>query len=242
MIIFVKLLLAHLLGDFIFQPDRWVAHKNTHKARSKFLYAHTLLHFALACAVVWDTDFIGYAALLAVAHGIIDTVKLYAQNERTERIWFIGDQALHVLSIAIITILWNGIDLSHYTLDDRAWIYAAAVLLLTSPASILIKKVISIWTPDQPVNTDVTQSQTTDLQNAGKYIGILERLFVFFFIVTGNFASIGFLMAAKSIFRFGDLTKSNDRKLTEYVLIGTLLSFGVAIATGFVVNSIIPLL
>ena len=242
MIIFAKLLLAHLLGDFVFQPDRWVAHKNAHKGKSKFLYAHTALHFALAWAVVWDVGFVRYAALLALAHGLIDTVKLYAQNERTERIWFIGDQALHVLSIAAIAILWNGIDLRAYTLDDRAWIYAAAVLLLTSPASILIKKVISIWTPDQTPNADVATSQTTDLQNAGKYIGILERLFVFFFIMTGNFASIGFLMAAKSIFRFGDLTKSNDRKLTEYVLIGTLLSFGVAIATGFAVKSIIPLL
>jgi hypothetical protein len=49
-------------------------------------------------------------------------------------------------------------------------------------------------------------------------------------------------MAAKSIFRFGDLTKSNDRKLTEYVLIGTLTSFGTAIGTGFLVNYAVSLL
>jgi hypothetical protein len=87
--------------------------------------------------------------------------------------------------------------------------------------------VISLWTPDE------NGTKEADLQNAGKYIGILERLFVFLFIMSGYFASIGFLMAAKSIFRFGDLTKSNDRKLTEYVLIGTLMSFGLAIAAGF---------
>ncbi|MFV0501856.1 MAG: hypothetical protein ACK5MH_09735 [Bacteroidales bacterium] len=45
-------------------------------------------------------------------------------------------------------------------------------------------------------------------------------------------SGIGFLLAAKSIFRFGDLKDSKDRKLTEYILIGTLLSFAVAIATG----------
>jgi len=37
------------------------------------------------------------------------------------------------------------------------------------------------------------------------------------------------LIAAKSIFRFSDLSRSKDRKLTEYVLIGTLLSYGLAI-------------
>lgn len=38
--------------------------------------------------------------------------------------------------------------------------------------------------------------------------------------------AVGFLLAAKSVFRFGDLRDDQDRKRTEYVLIGTLLSFG----------------
>jgi hypothetical protein len=61
-------------------------------------------------------------------------------------------------------------------------------------------------------------------------------------VVTGNLTSIGFLMAAKSIFRFGDLTPIQDRKLTEYVLIGTLISFGTAIGTGFLVQYALTLL
>ena len=67
------------------------------------------------------------------------------------------------------------------------------------------------------------------LEKAGVYIGILERLFIFGFIVLNYWEGIGFLLAAKSVFRFGDLSKEKDRKLTEYVLIGTLLSFGIAI-------------
>jgi hypothetical protein len=77
------------------------------------------------------------------------------------------------------------------------------------------------------------------LNNAGKYIGMLERLFVFVFIITGNWEGIGFLLAAKSVFRFGDLKESKDRKLTEYILIGTLLSFGIAIAVGMIVIKLI---
>ena len=60
---------------------------------------------------------------------------------------------------------------------------------------------------------------------------MLERLFIFSFIILNYWEGIGFLLAAKSVFRFGDLSKTEDRNLTEYILIGTLLSFGLAIAT-----------
>jgi len=70
------------------------------------------------------------------------------------------------------------------------------------------------------------------LPNAGKYISIIERLFVLIFIVIGRWEVIGLLIAAKSVFRFNDLKERNNRKLTEYILIGTLVSFGMAILAG----------
>lgn len=96
-----------------------------------------------------------------------------------------------------------------------------------------MKELMSNW------SNALNDSNDESLNNAGKYIGILERLFVFIFIVTGNWESIGFLLAAKSVFRFGDLKESKDRKLTEYILIGTLLSFGIAIATGMLVVKLV---
>ena len=47
---------------------------------------------------------------------------------------------------------------------------------------------------------------------------------------------IGFLITAKSVFRFNDLTRAKDRRLTEYVLIGSMLSFGLAVFTGLMYN------
>jgi len=230
MIIFIKLFLAHLIGDFFLQSNAWVAHKETRKSKSIFLYFHLLLHGLIAWLLVGKIAFWSYALALALSHGMIDLLKLHFQKPRTKRLWFIADQILHLIAIGGIALLWNDTDLRLYEIDNRFWIYATAVVLLTTPASIVIKNIISVWTPDE------TDDKEADLQNAGKYIGTLERLFVFFFIITGNFASIGFLMAAKSIFRFGDLTQSKDRKLTEYVLIGTLMSFGTAIAAGFLVK------
>ncbi|MEF9478364.1 DUF3307 domain-containing protein [Chryseobacterium sp. 1B4] len=44
--IFIKLILAHLLGDFTLQPNSWVADKENYKLKSKFLYLHVLIHTA----------------------------------------------------------------------------------------------------------------------------------------------------------------------------------------------------
>ena len=66
----------------------------------------------------------------------------------------------------------------------------------------------------------------------GKYIGFLERILILSFILCGWMEGIGYLLAAKSVFRFGDLKNNKDLKHTEYVLVGTFLSFTVAIVVG----------
>jgi hypothetical protein len=76
------------------------------------------------------------------------------------------------------------------------------------------------------------------LKDAGKYIGILERILVFIFIILNHWEAVGFLITAKSVFRFGDLKESKDRQLTEYILIGTLISFGIAITTGIIYTTL----
>lgn len=68
---------------------------------------------------------------------------------------------------------------------------------------------------------------------------MLERLFVFLFFMMNQWIAIGFLITAKSVFRFGDLRHSKDRKLTEYILIGTLTSFGFAFITGLITSFVI---
>lgn len=235
MILLFKILLAHLIGDFILQPTSWVKDKEKRKIKSEFLYFHFLIHTLLLMLLVFRLDFIPYAILLGVIHILIDLLKLYSQSEESKRIWFIIDQFLHVGSIFFIIMLYKNVLIENYSLIPQFWPILTAVLFLTIPASITIKNLISIWTP----NTNDTKE---DLENAGMYIGILERLFIFLFILIGQFSAIGFLLAAKSIFRFGDLTKSKDRKLTEYVLIGTLLSFGIAIMTGLGTKYLLSLL
>ncbi|AWI26160.1 DUF3307 domain-containing protein [Flavobacterium pallidum] len=229
MILFVKLLLAHLIGDFILQPTSWVVEKEQKKHKSIYLWIHILLHGILAWLMIREIRFIWFALMLAASHGLIDVLKLHFQKPKTKRSWFIADQLMHVATLMVITIIYTGNPIDPSIFNDRFWMVFTGVILLTKPASIIIKNIISIWTPESSNNTD-------SLINAGNYIGILERLFVFCFIITGHFDAVGFLLGAKSIFRFGDLMQAKERKLTEYVLIGTLLSFGLAMLTGFLVN------
>ncbi|KIQ17310.1 hypothetical protein RT99_19475 [Flavobacterium sp. MEB061] len=234
MILFIKLLLAHLLGDFIWQPNSWVADKETKKHKSIYLYFHILLHGILAAVLVWEIAFIPYAILIAISHGIIDLIKLNFQQNKTKRTWFIADQIAHILVLIAIVLLYQNKTINFIWFDNQFWILITGFLFITKPTSIFIKTIISIWSPESQ-----DSNQDNSLANAGNYIGILERLFVFCFILTGHFEAIGFLLAAKSIFRFGDLKEAKDRKLTEYVLIGTLISFGVAITLGLIVQALL---
>lgn len=232
MILLIKLLLAHLLGDFVLQPERWVKEKESKKHKSPKLYLHVLLHGALSLAIVAEMSFWPYAIAIALSHFIIDFSKLTLQNDNNRRSWFFIDQLLHL--IILIAVFWlyspPGIDFSF--IDPEKWfLLITAIVFLSLPTSVLIKFLIAGWTPD------TGDKQKDSLQNAGKYIGILERLFVFIFILTDHWEGIGFLLAAKSIFRFGDLKESRERKLTEYVMIGTLISFGLAVLVGILTQS-----
>jgi len=230
--IFIQLILAHLLGDFILQPNSWVADKENHKLKSPYLYYHVLIHTALSFIFLWDIKLWWVAILVGLSHFIIDACKLSFQNNLTKKRWFFIDQALHVAVIGIVSLCFNEFDFEFLKNQEFLKIIMGA-LFLTMPASIFIKILLSSWTP---VTEEEGSVQTESLSSAGKYIGILERLLVFTFIVVDHWEGVGFMVAAKSVFRFSDLAQAKQRKLTEYVLIGTLLSFGIAVLTGILIK------
>jgi ABC-type proline/glycine betaine transport system permease subunit len=65
---------------------------------------------------------------------------------------------------------------------------------------------------------------------------VIERFLILSFILINQWAAIGFLLAAKSIFRFGDLKEGKYQKKTEYILIGTLMSFSIALVHGLILR------
>jgi hypothetical protein len=233
--LFISLILAHLIGDFLLQPQSWVTHKNKHKQKSKYLYLHIAIHtVALLLTLQFDRRYWLGFLIIIVSHFGIDLTKLHLQTKKNKRFLFGLDQLAHLVVIALVVDLYEPY-LSNFTSYNYSSIllFACCFIGLSSMSSIVMKTVISKW------NIDNKKDTNDSLEHAGSYIGILERLFVFLFVVLNFWEGIGFLLAAKSIFRFGDLSRAKDRKLTEYVLIGTLISFGIAMLIGLIFNYLI---
>jgi hypothetical protein len=92
--------------------------------------------------------------------------------------------------------------------------------------------------PDHPPGTAATGADSSapagplgPSARVGATIGVLERILIVVFVLTGSEAAVGFVVAAKTLARFRLL---DDRDFAEYYLLGTLASVAVAIATGLI--------
>lgn len=222
----IKLILAHILGDFAFQPKKWVKDKEKKRIRSRYLYFHIVVHAVLLLLVLqFNTAYFGAIALIVGSHYLIDLAKLYTMKLWDSRWLFFIDQLLHIVVLAAVVYYYFPYPIEPSVLFSEKIVLLLTFLLLTTVvSSVVMNVIISKW--------KLKNTSKKSLKKAGTYIGVLERLFIFLLIVVNYWEGIGFLLAAKSIFRFGDLTKAKDRRLTEYILIGTLLSFGLAVVCG----------
>ena len=209
------LLLAHVLADFVLQSNRMAATKRQ--------VGTLALHgaFVLATAVLATGNLSPWLLALTAAHLAIDLVK----SRLPATLWpFLADQAAHGVTIVACaalapdqwpTGLWSG----HPLLPGLMTIAAGAVLA-TRAGGFAIGQLMAPWAAHAPAG----------LPGGGRTIGHLERGMIFLLILTGQAQSIGFLIAAKSVLRFGSI--STEKEVSEYVIIGTLASFswGIAVA------------
>lgn len=225
--LFAKLFIAHLVGDFILFRNKKLKEKGRAIWKSKRLLLHAVIHFVLALIAIFDLRYWTYALAIGISHYLGDVVFRILLSRRPQ--WaFILDQLYHIALMAIIAIVITG----EYFNLHISWIHLAGLVAVTFPAAKFIEVFLSQWPPTRSAD------KIKGLVNAGLWIGILERILIYVFIVTGHWEGIGFLLAAKSVFRFGDLTNSKDISLTEYILVGTLLSFCVAVVAGLITNYI----
>lgn len=69
------------------------------------------------------------------------------------------------------------------------------------------------------------QEQTAILR-VGLIIGYFERFLIYVLVMSNNVSAIGFLIAAKSIMRLGEVTNRRNLQMAEYILLGTFASYG----------------
>lgn len=170
---------------------------------------------------------------LCVAHScntfLIDAVKSYMGKG----LWqFLIDQIVHILVLCFIAhqyVLQCHLPIQCLNFRDNISIpvFIFAVLCCLKPTNILIKLILERYKIGETESCE-------NMKNAGALIGNLERILTLVFVLIGQYEAVGFIIAAKSLLRF----KDTDTAKTEYVLAGTLLSFGIATLLGLMVKQL----
>ena len=217
------LVAAHLLGDFILLTDRLVEQKRQ--------FGRLLLHVAVIAALSCLSlgTFHGEILLAVIlTHLVIDSIKIFGLSDSLAA--FVADQIAHLAVVAGLGYCFPGVADNGYWIarlrPDLANLYFAILscvsgLILSVPVGgILIAKLTERFVRDIGVHG------MAGLRNGGKYIGWLERFLVMQLMLINQPAGVGFVIATKSILRFGEIKDPRQRKVAEYIIIGTFLSFG----------------
>lgn len=234
-------LFAHLLADFYMQSSKMAHEKSTIGFKSRLLPVHIFIVFICSWVFSFQIEFFIGAGIIAILHYIIDGCKAIVNTHRT--FWkyaFFVDQLLHLIVLVVVSVLfekYHGLDpLFELPVSTQFIAICTAYLICLQPANFFIKEVfrsseidVAIAKKDKAEVLDGAD----ELPNAGKLIGILERVLALTFILIGQYQAVGFLIAAKSVLRY----KDTDTLKTEYVLIGTMLSFGIAVVLGILASA-----
>lgn len=230
---------AHLFADFIFQSQKW-SDKKSEKRITKHHFYHILVVFGFSYLFSLDYNFWIAAFILTVLHLLTDILKSHLQLKNPNKNYFFTDQLIHIFILTLVSIGYSQLFKITFlfNLEIKAIAIFAAFIFCTKPANIFIKYIFisfSINSPDNNTTEDQTKEPTKiteekSLPNAGKLIGIVERLLALALILSGEYGAVGLIIAAKSVLRF------NDAQKAEYVLVGTLLSFGLAAFLGISIN------
>lgn len=229
LILLLKLLLAHFVADFLLQSKTMVEKKSF---SSIYLYYHGVIVFLVS----WLFSFALLTSLvIAAIHIVIDGIKsrFDYQSNLSKYYLFIGDQLAHIFMILFVWIIgcssFVRVDLAlsfnEFLNTQNTLELLVGYLVVTFPAGYFIELFIKA--------KGYAADDKTEKSKGGFAIGILERLIVMTFVLLGQYEAIGFLITAKSLLRFAD---KNPEVKSELVLIGTLLSFAIAILIGLVIK------
>jgi hypothetical protein len=242
---FLGLYLAHLLTDFVLQPDQMVAGKRRGAALAYL--QHGAIHFVAAALFVafaipglaLKIGFYGCILGLTAVHLGIDWLKLrLVRSEIVEdgAATFLGDQAVHALTVFLTA--WLIIRPPFLILLAKfQWAQSA----VEKPLFVLVVYISVIFgggyivrfltKPLTKQDMSILGETTNEMQNAGMYIGWLERFVVLTALVLQSPATVGLILTAKSIARYPEM---KSVRFAEYFLIGTLLSMSLGIIGGII--------
>lgn len=251
--LFVFLLAGHITGDFLLQSktvatrkDRWtpLLQHSAIVAGLSYLLCGTWMHWEIPLAIF-------------LTHTLIDRVKVTSGGKTT--LAFVIDQLAHVgvtLLTAVLVVRYGG-EPSLYWVQlfgppfVKTVVFVAGAVATVRAGGFLIglavQPLLAQFTDAQPFSNATSSAGLPaapggGFPGGGQLIGQLERALVFLFIMMDQPAAVGFLITAKSIFRFGDIREHRQMMLAEYIIIGTLMSFTYGIFLSYLTKILIEMI
>lgn len=246
------LLTAHLLGDFVFQSRRMVDGKR----EPKVMFLHVAIHLGTTFFLLGGFHPLAFLVLFGT-HWSIDWIKTTYAEENANI--FLLDQVAHLLVLIFAARLipqaavdgwWSSSvmrgDNGHGSLYLVFACVVCGVIVNTRAGGTFIGLLTAPLRAELRESGPTTEGSSVDqpadclaqgLRNGGRQIGMLERLLAMLLILINQPGGLGLLLAAKSILRFGEVKDSSHRKVAEYIIIGTFMSFGLAITTSILVRA-----
>ncbi|MFO8234775.1 MAG: DUF3307 domain-containing protein [Bacteroidales bacterium] len=225
------LIIAHLLSDFIFQPQK-MSNKKERKIFSFPHIYHVIIVGLMSYILSFDIGFWKAAIPLTIIHLLIDMLKswLIINNEIKKHALFFLDQLLHLIFIGLIVLTYSSLYSINFLFDieTRTIIIITGFIFCAKPSNIFINHLFEAFAIVPKENSNNSKELT--LPNAGRLIGIVERFLVLALVILGEYEAVGLIIAAKSILRFNETQKS------EYVLVGTLISISIAVFVGILIR------
>ncbi len=231
----VRLLIAHFASDFLLQSSSMIKAKRARSWKAGALYLHASVYAAVVflAASHWHQWFWLLPALF-LSHVLFDGWK----SSRRDRIpVFLADQFGHLVVIGAIFIALteHGTGRLSWALREL-WLSPRALTIILGYLAVLWPAGHLVQTLTSQFRRQLADDKARGLELAGLWIGCLERAFLVTFILLDFLSGAALLLGMKSLFRFGEIKDPANRKETEYILIGTLLSFAVAVAIGVAVK------
>lgn len=255
---FLALYLAHLLTDFVFQSSQLVQQKKNGHALAYF--KHGAIHYfcsVLAAGLflpgmILSLRFQVVVIALTLVHLSIDICKIQFAKSRPVAdgaIAFVVDQIVHFITI-VLAACWiertpvaNLAQASLQALrgqSNRILLLLVIYLVVIFACGYLIRFVTKpmmrhIGSGSRQSGDSTPHETPAQLSNAGMYIGWLERFMVLTALLLHSPATVGLIIAAKSIARYPQFHRE---QFAEYFLIGTLLSICAAFVGGVVLMKV----
>lgn len=230
---------GHILGDFLLQSD-WEAGRKT---KPSILLKHAGVHALLSYGLLGVWTAIWVPLIIGCSHCLIDLAKAKSGRRDSVRA-LLADQGAHGLVLLVLTwsapflipespLFWAEVLGPVYL---RALVLIAGFVLTVHAGGVLIKQAVQPYFEQLEAERERKSGQSArsqGLDKGGKIIGMLERSLVFLFLLIGQPSGLGFLVAAKSIFRIAELKDPEERMEAEYIILGTLMSFAYGIAAAY---------